>query len=60
MWARSCTCVVLLKKVYVFAALLPWPCWRVQITRHEEFWSVSPLAALLMLFQPGPPQKEQA
>jgi hypothetical protein len=28
---------------------------RAQITRHEEFWNVSPVAALLMMFKPGPP-----
>jgi hypothetical protein len=26
-----------------------------QIVRHEEFWNVSPVAAILMLLKPGPP-----
>lgn len=30
-------------------------CFHAQIVRHEEFWNVSPVAALLMMFRPGPP-----
>jgi hypothetical protein len=51
-------CVLLLCVLLLCVLLLCVLLW-LQISRHEEFWNVSPVAAILMLLKPGPPVPNQ-